>query len=141
VVGCLALARRNRRVRPLALALACGINYGVAAFLVKLITSQFSGVPELFTTWPIYALAVVGPLGFLLNQNAFQQGKVVSPVLAVITATDPLVSIGLAHFWLNEQLTSSAAGVAGAVVALLLMTAGITALAHRAPIVAQTQSA
>ena len=47
VAGCLALARLSPRVRPLALALACGINYGVAAFLVKLITSDFRGLPEL----------------------------------------------------------------------------------------------
>jgi drug/metabolite transporter (DMT)-like permease len=140
VAGSLALARRSRRARPLALALACGINYGVAAFLVKLITSDFRGVPSLLASWPIYALAVVAPLGFLLNQNAFQQGTLISPVLAVITATDPLVSIGIAHFWLHESLTGSPAGVAGAVVSLALMTAGIVALAHRAPVAAGTAS-
>jgi hypothetical protein len=136
VAGSLVLAGASRRVRPLALALACGINYGVAAFLVKLITAAYGGFAQLLTHWPVYALAVIGPLGFLLNQNAFQQGTLIAPVLAVITASDPLVSIGLGHFWLNEALTSSAAGVAGAVAALTLMTAGIIALAHRAPIVA-----
>jgi hypothetical protein len=136
VAGSLVLAGASRRVRPLALALACGINYGVAAFLVKLITAAYGGFAQLLTHWPVYALAVIGPLGFLLNQNAFQQGTLIAPVLAVITASDPLVSIGLGHFWLNEALTSSAAGVAGAVAALTLITAGIIALAHRAPIVA-----
>lgn len=140
VAGSMGVARRSPRLRPLALALACGINYGVAALLVKLLTAQFSTLPQLLTHWPVYALAVIGPLGFLLNQNAFQQGTLVSPVLAVITATDPLVSIGLAHFWLNEQLASSPAAVAGSVASLALMTAGIVALAHRAPIVAGTRS-
>jgi drug/metabolite transporter (DMT)-like permease len=141
VAGCLALARLSPRVRPLALALACGINYGVAAFLVKLITSDFRGLPELLGSWPIYALAVVAPVGFLLNQNAFQQGSMISPVLAVITASDPLVSIGIAHFWLHETFTSSPAGVAGAVASLILMIAGIIVVAYRAPIVAGLPSA
>jgi hypothetical protein len=136
MAGCLALAQRSQHVRPLALALACGIAYGVSAFLVKLITADFTGLPQMFSTWPVYALAVVAPLGFLLNQNAFQQGTLIAPVLAVITAMDPLVSIGIAHFWLNEDLTSSAAGIAGAVASLVLMTAGIIVLAHRAPIIA-----
>jgi hypothetical protein len=139
VAGCLVLAGASRRLRPLALALACGINYGVAAFLVKIITSGYGGLAQLLTHWPVYALAVIGPLGFLLNQNAFQQGTLIAPVLAVITASDPLVSIGLGHFWLNEGLTSSPAGVAGAVSSLLLMTAGIVILAQRAPLVAGTR--
>ena len=137
VVGCLAVARRNETLRPLALALACGINYGVAAFLVKLVVSDVSGgLPGLLTDWPIYALAVVGPLGFLLNENAFQQGTLIAPVLAIITVSDPLVSIALAGLWLNEKLNSSPAGIAGEVIALLLMVAGIVVVAHRAPHVA-----
>ena len=43
VIGCLAVASRNENLRPLALALACGICYGVAAFLVKLVVSDVSG--------------------------------------------------------------------------------------------------
>jgi drug/metabolite transporter (DMT)-like permease len=137
VVGCLAVARRNEALRPLALALACGINYGVAAFLVKLVVSDVSGgLPGLLTDWPIYALAIVGPLGFLLNENAFQQGTLIAPVLAIITVCDPIISIALAALWLDEKLNSSPAGIAGEVIALLLMVAGIIVVAHRAPRVA-----
>ena len=136
VAGCLAVARRNENAQPLSLALACGVAYGVAAFVVKLLTADFSGgMAQVFSHWPVYALAIVGPLGFLLNQNAFQQGILLAPVLAVITVSDPLVSIALAYFWLHEQLNSSPAAVAGEVLALLVMTAGIVLLAHRAPIV------
>jgi drug/metabolite transporter (DMT)-like permease len=134
VVGCLAVAARSESLRPLALALACGINYGVAAFLVKLVVSDISGgLPALLTDWPIYALAVVGPLGFLLNENAFQQGTLIAPVLSIITVCDPLISIALAALWLNERLNSTAAGIAGEVISLLLMVAGIVIIAHRAP--------
>jgi drug/metabolite transporter (DMT)-like permease len=134
VVGCLGVAARSETLRPLALALACGINYGVAAFLVKLVVSDVSGgLVGLLTDWPIYALAVVGPLGFLLNENAFQQGTLIAPVLSIITVCDPLISIALAALWLNEKLNSTAAGIAGEVISLLLMVAGIVIVAHRAP--------
>lgn len=134
VGGCLVVARRNENLRPLALALACGVNYGVAAFLVKLVTSEFSGgLLVLLSNWPIYVLFVVGPVGFLLNQDAFQQGKLIAPVLAIITVADPLISIALAYFWLHEHLRSSPAEIAGQVVSLALMTAGIVVIAHHSP--------
>jgi drug/metabolite transporter (DMT)-like permease len=134
VAGCLAVARRHEKLRPLALALACGINYGVAAFLVKLVVSDVNGgLSGILADWPVYALAVVGPLGFLLNENAFQQGTLISPVLAIITVCDPLISVALAYFWLNETLSSTPAGIAGEVTALVVMSAGVFVVAHRAP--------
>jgi drug/metabolite transporter (DMT)-like permease len=142
LAACLALARAHRNARPLALALACGIFYGVAAFLVKLVTAEFgSGLTGLLGSWPIYALAIVGPLGFLLNQNAFQQGVLIAPVLAVITVCDPIVSIGLARVFLNEKLATSPAGIAGEVVSLLVMTVGIAVIAHHSPIAVRRQQA
>jgi drug/metabolite transporter (DMT)-like permease len=131
------VAQRSDTLRPLALALACGINYGVAAFLVKLVVSDVSGgLPALLTDWPIYALAIVGPVGFLLNENAFQQGMLIAPVLAIITVSDPLVSIALADLWLDERLNSSPAGIAGEIITLAVMVTGIVVVAHRAPRVA-----
>lgn len=138
LAGCLEVARRTQGARPLALALACGISYGFAAFVVKLLTADFGGgLPHVFAQWPIYALAIIGPLGFLLNQNAFQQGILLAPVLAIITVCDPIVSILLAHFWLHEALTGTPLAIAGEVIALLVMSAGIVVIAHRAPHVQQ----
>jgi hypothetical protein len=135
LAGCLAVSRLSPQARSLGLALACGIDYGAAAFCVRLLTADFSGGPaQVFSHWPVYGLAVTGPLGFLLNQDAFQRGVLISPVLAVITTCDPLVSVALAHFWLGERLSSSPAGIAGTVVSLLLMIAGIIVLARHAPV-------
>jgi drug/metabolite transporter (DMT)-like permease len=140
VIGCLAVASRSAGLRPLALALACGINYGVAAFLVKLVVSDVhGGLTGLLTDWPIYALAVVGPLGFLLNENAFQQGTLIAPVLAIITVTDPIVSIALAGLWLNETLNSTPGAITGEVISLVVMVVGVVVTAHRAPHVAPAQ--
>jgi len=142
VMGCLAVAKRSQELRPLALALACGICYGVAAFLVKLVVSDLSGgVPAMLTDWPIYALAVVGPAGFILNEDAYQQGTLIAPVLAIITACDPVISIALGAVWLNEKLSSSLAGVFGEIISLIVMITGIVMIAHRAPHVAPPQAA
>jgi drug/metabolite transporter (DMT)-like permease len=141
VGGCLIVARRSQNLRPLALALACGINYGAAAFLIKIATSQGGGLIHLLTNWPIYALAVVGPVGFVLNQNAFQQGTLLAPVLSIITACDPLVSITLARLWLDEKLNGTGAGIAGESAALVLMIIGIVIMAHHSPQIVRQQAA
>jgi hypothetical protein len=135
LAGCLAAARLSPQARALGLALACGIDYGAAAFCVKLLTAGFSGGPaQVFSHLPVYGLAITGPLGFLFNQDAFQRGVLISPVLAVITTCDPLVSVALAHFWLGERLNSSPAGIAGTVASLLVMIAGIIVLTRHAPV-------
>jgi hypothetical protein len=139
-VGCLVLARRNETARPLALALACGAAYAVTDFSIKLATGEFSGgLSDLFTHWPIYAIAVVGPIGFVLNQNAFQAGAL-PPVLAIITITDTIGAIGLGWLFLNEKLSSGPAEIAGQAASLVVMTVGIVVLAHRSPQAAARQA-
>lgn len=138
VGGCLAVGSRKHNLRPLALALACGVCYGIAAFCVKLVTSETGhGPSELFTDWPIYILLVVGPFGYLLNQAAFQQGRFLAPVQAIITAADPVISIALGIVWLNVTVRSSPADIAGQVISLLVMIAGIVMTAQHAPAVAE----
>jgi hypothetical protein len=133
VGGCLVLAARSTDLRPLALALACGVSYGVAAFTIKLVTAEFGGGPaQVFTNWPIYVFAVVGPAGFILNQDAFQQGTLLAPVQAIVTASDPVISIILGIGWLDVRLRGGPAAITGEVVSLLLMTAGIVLVAYRA---------
>jgi uncharacterized protein (DUF2062 family) len=54
---------------------------------------------NLFTTWQTYAVAIVGPAGFFLLQNALQAGNLVASQPG-FTLTNPLVSVawGLAVF-------------------------------------------
>ncbi len=143
LAGCLTLARfGHRMVRPLMLGLACGVCYGVTAFLFKLLTGGgHGGFIGLLERWPLWAVIVIGPLGFLLNQSAYQAGVMVSPVLSVITAADPMVSIAIAHFVLHEQLAGGPVNVTMEVIAFAVMIVGIVTLAHRAPVVAPKQGA
>ena len=112
----------------------------MTAFLLKLVPDTLlQGFGDPFRQWPLYLLVIVGPLGFLLNQSALQAGQLVAPVLAVITAVDPLVSVGIAHAWLHETIAAAPLDLAAESVSLAVMTAGIIALAHRAPQAAARQ--
>ena len=140
---CLTWAKFGPRpARPLVLGLACGVCNGVAAFLLKLVTfSLAQGFSEPLEQWPVYALAVVGPVGFLLNQEAFQSGTLIAPALAVITTVTSLVSIGIGYLWLNENVASGPVDVVTEVASLAAMTAGVAMLAYRAPAVARERAA
>ncbi len=135
VAGCLAAAHWGpRQIRPLWLALACGADFGVNAFLLKLVPDTLAaGFSDPLRQWPLYVAVIIGPAGFLLSQNAFQAGTLIAPVLAIITAVDPLVSIGVAYAWLGETITSTPQALAGEVISLAVMTGGIYVLAHRTP--------
>jgi len=143
LAGCLAWAKAApRATRALALALACGVCYGVNAFLLKLVTfSLAQGFSEPLQQWPLYTLIVIGPVGFLLNQEAFQAGRLVSPALAVITTTTALVSIGIGALWLDESFAGGPWAVVTEVASLAVMTTGIALLARRAPAVAGQRAA
>ncbi|SDF09699.1 DMT family transporter [Pseudonocardia oroxyli] len=133
VVGCLVYASASRHPsRVLALALATGIMYGVTAGLMKVLTGQLAvGLLEPFHHATLYAVCVLGPIGFLLSQNTFQQGRMVSPAVAVITSADPVVAVLIGVYWLGERLDSSPALLAGQCLAAVVVIAGITFITWR----------
>lgn len=121
--------------RTLALAGGAGVLYGVTAGVAKIAIGlvQDHNVVALLTNWPLYALIVIGPAGFLLNQNAYQSDTKLAPALAVITVTDPLVGIGVGVLWLDEVLRSGPGLVLGEVLALIALAGGVWLVAHGAP--------
>jgi hypothetical protein len=139
LVSCLGVASKFPGApRTFALAGGAGLLYGVTAGLAKLALGKLAagGLLGLFTTWPLYAVIVIGPAGFLLNQNAYQANRAMAPALAVITATDPLVGIGVGVLWLHEDLRTGVGPVLGQVLALGALVTGVWLLAHAAPQVA-----
>jgi drug/metabolite transporter (DMT)-like permease len=123
-----------RRLLPLATALACGVIFGITAFLLKELTVTVGlGFNPPSQQWPLYAFIIAEPLGFLLNQNAFQESSLIAPVLAIRTVTDPLVAIGIGLVWLNETITSSPGAIAAEVAGLVILSVGVVALAYRSP--------
>jgi drug/metabolite transporter (DMT)-like permease len=127
---------------PLATAFACGAVFGVTAFLLKEITQTIGhGFNPPSQQWALYAFIILEPIGFLLNQNAFQESTLIAPVLAIRTVTDPLVAIGIGLLFLNETIASGPAAIVAEVVGLAIMSVGVYALAHRSPQLAAQKTA
>jgi len=133
LVGACLLAWRKlgQEYRIVPLAGATAVCYGVTATLVRSLLATPS-LSVLISRWELYAVIVVAPTGFLLNQNAFQQGRAGSLALTITTVGDPVVAIGAGAAWLSESLRGGAWVSAGEVVLLMLMAAGIVLLAERA---------
>lgn len=134
VAGCLVVASRSAgAVHVAALAMATGVLYGLTAGLMKVVTSQFrtGGLAELFGHPVLYVVCAIGPMGFLLSQNTFQQGTLIAPALAMITIVDPLVGVAIGVSWLGEQVRDSPAVLAGQAVSAAVLIGGIALLAHR----------
>ncbi|NKQ52178.1 DMT family transporter [Amycolatopsis sp. K13G38] len=127
--------------RVLGLAVATGVLYGVTAGLMKIVAGQArSGLGEPFQSWTLYVVCVVGPMGFLLSQNTFQQGRFLTPALAVITALDPLVGVAIGVWWMGETANTAPLALAGEGMAGALIIVGIVLLSSRASHLARAQS-
>ncbi|MTD56472.1 DMT family transporter [Amycolatopsis pithecellobii] len=128
-------------VRVLGLAVATGILYGVTAGLMKAVAGEArEGLAEPFQNWTLYLVCIIGPLGFLLSQNTFQQGQFLTPALAVITALDPLVGVGIGVWWMGETANTTTWALAGEAVAGAVILVGIMLLASRAEHLARAQA-
>lgn len=133
-VGALVASRLRPHVRVLLLGLCTGLAYGMTAALMKVLTSKLndSGVLSLFTHPVLYLACVLGPAGFLLSQNTFQVGKWLSPALAVIQTTDPIIGVLLGMRWFGEQVTVTPTTLIAETVAGAGVIGGIVLLSHRA---------
>lgn len=129
-------SRLRSEWRAVPFAVACAVFYGVTAALVRSLVSGGIGW-SIFTQWELYAIAVVAPMGFLLNQNAFQNGMFGSVAVAIITVGDPAVSVGLGVVWLDESLAGGWVWTLAQVLTLVAMAAGVLVLAHRAQVLAE----
>jgi hypothetical protein len=128
-------------VRVLGLAVATGVLYGLTAGLMKVVAGEArGGIFEPFRHWTLYVVCVIGPLGFLLSQNTFQQGRFLTPALAVITALDPLVGVAIGLSWMGESVNDSPLALAGEAIAGLAVIIGIVLLSNRASHLASSQA-
>ncbi len=138
VAVCVAVSLRlgdELRALPLAVATAC-VSGATAGIVRSLVTSTDGLDVGIFSHWQLYAIVVVGPVGFLLNQNAFQEGILGSVAVAVIDVGDPLVSICLGIVWFGDTLAHDLLSVVLEVALLALLAGGIWLLTVRAQAVA-----
>ena len=93
--------------------------------------TQF-GVAGMFAHWPVYALALGGAAGTVLQQAALHVGplRVSQPFLVII---DPIVSIALSVWLFREHFVPDAAVLAIAALAFAVMCAGVVVMTRTAP--------
>jgi hypothetical protein len=102
LIGTAMGTRGEPRAALLGLAAACG--YALTAALMKNAMSDLDeGAVQFFTSWHIYATAVVGVGSLFLLQNALQAGSLVASQ-PMLTVGDALISISFGVTLFSEQL-------------------------------------
>jgi drug/metabolite transporter (DMT)-like permease len=131
-LGVAASSSLGRRTTGATAALTLGVATGLmfaatAALLKELMTLLNGGIGSLFTAWAFYALLLVGAVGMVLNQLAYQAGPLRFS-LPVITTVDPIASlvIGIAVF--DEPFRSGSLYLVGEALGLVLILAAAVAL-------------
>ena len=129
VVVALCLGRSKPARRAMALGVVTGLAFGATAALIKAVGEALGrDADAIFTSWPLYALILIGPVGFAVNQVAFQAGPL-SASLPAINAVDPLASIVLGVLLFDEQLHGTPASATAEVLALLVLALSVFKLA------------
>jgi hypothetical protein len=134
--GVLALAslRGSPARRAGLLATACAITWALEAAFIKAMTDTLTqdGIGGAFTHWPIYAVAIGGVAGVLLEQSAIHVGplRISQPLLVIV---DPVVSIVLSIHLFDERFVESSGKLALASFAFVAMCAGVVLLCRTVP--------
>lgn len=126
--------------RAALLGAAAAVVWSVDAALVKQTVDALahSGLPGLFTHWPLYAMIATGVLGTILLQGAYVAGPLAASQAALLIV-DPLASIALGIELFHEQLRTGPGSVFGAVVSLAALGTGVVMLSIWAPPVMTTE--
>ncbi|MCU1594643.1 MAG: hypothetical protein JWO12_2035 [Frankiales bacterium] len=127
IVLALLAVRGRARFGGMLAGLASGATIGAGSVLLAVCAHRFPDWSELLGSWALYAAVVVGGLGLLLAQVAFQSGDLGAP-LAALSVAEPVVSVVLAVTVLHEALPRSGAGLAAAAAGTVLSVAGVLAL-------------
>ena len=120
--------------RAALLGTAGGIMWALEATFIKAMTDDLTrgGLAGLFTHWSVYAVAVGGAAGVVLEQAALQSGplRVSQPLLVII---DPMVSIALSVWLFGEYFVTNAAVLATAAAGFCVMCVGVVVMSLTAP--------
>ena len=100
---------------------AVGVVYAASAALLKALTDRVTHGPwALLTSWQLYAVIVVGAVGLLLSQLAFQAGPLTASLPAIATV-DPLLSIVVGVMVYDEHIHRGPGSGVGLVGLMLLL--------------------
>jgi hypothetical protein len=121
---------------------AAGITWALEATFIKSATNDLvrAGLSGLFTSWPVYAVAVGGAAGVVIEQTALQNGplRVSQPLLVII---DPIVSIALSVWLFGEYFVINPGVLAAAAAGFFVMGVGVVVLSLTAPATVEADAA
>lgn len=121
-------------VRAALYATAGGAMWALVAAFIKATTDTLtqSGIPGLFTSWPLYALALGSVAGIFLEQAALHVGplRASQPFLVIV---DPIVSIFLSVWLFGEHFASDPAVLATAAAGFAVMSGAVVLLTQTTP--------
>jgi hypothetical protein len=110
--------------RALLLGAGASTGFALLAAITKSLTNVLVvGWGGLFTSWQLYAIAVVGLGSFLVMQSAFQAGPFAASQSTLILV-NPFVSIAVGHVLFGESLRGGGLDIALELVALVVMVVG-----------------
>ncbi|MGI8666695.1 MAG: DMT family transporter [Jatrophihabitans sp.] len=128
--ACLVLAHRRRPAADAAalIGVAVGVVYAATAALLKGLTDRAVHGPwAALTSWQLYTVIVVGAIGLLLSQLAFQAGPLTASLPAIATV-DPLLSIVVGVLVYDEHIHRGPWSGAGLVVLMLVLGVSVIQL-------------
>lgn len=130
VLGLLRLGRVRPDLRAVTTGAAAGTAVGTGSVLLAVCVARTGPLLDLLRGPAPYLALLVGLLGLLLSQAAFQTGALGAP-LAALTIVEPVVAVVLGVAVLHEHVALGAAGVLAACAGSVLAVAGVAVLARR----------
>jgi drug/metabolite transporter (DMT)-like permease len=114
---------------PVLLAVAAGLLYGVQDALTRVSGQRFSagGWTGLMTGWQPYGLVVIGVLGLILVQSAFETAPL-RMSLPALTAAEPLAGIACGVGFLGDRLRTDVGALTWEAAGLAAIVSGIVLL-------------
>jgi hypothetical protein len=130
VVVAIAYAQKGSQARrALLYGVAAAVAWALTAGFIKATTAVVHhGWLQLFLHWPLYAVAVVGGIGFWAEQNAYHVGPLTASQPVMIMA-NLVLSVTFGVWLFNDHLAHSASSILIEAIALLVTTAGVLRLA------------
>ncbi|MCL6551373.1 MAG: DMT family transporter [Acidothermus cellulolyticus] len=117
--------RRGGEVRPMLLAAAAGLLFGVQDGLTRRATAAWhAGIAKIFLHWAPYTLIAIGIVAMLLAQSAFETGRL-RTTLPVIAAAEPLAGIAMGVIVFGERVRLDTLPLAGEACGLAAIVAGV----------------
>jgi drug/metabolite transporter (DMT)-like permease len=140
VCGIVASTRRGAQ-RALALASVTGVAYGVtAAMAIGVVHTLGDGVGAVVGSWELWVMLGAAVSGWWLQQSAYQAGALTAS-LPIVMVGEPVVSITLGVWVLDERIHANAAGWVVLGAAALAIVTGVVALARSAARFEQSRAA